>query len=148
MPASGRVASASEIDWLNFWNEIDQLNVWDWNASNLEIAFPEREGAAGCGVPQFFFICASDNKCKLLQASNRYPPNWAQLNTLLMDRINKGAPKTLTQDEIKAAQESLAVFNKAIQDLCETMKITRSELFAGNNSLTFQDLIHAVNKLV
>ncbi len=145
LPQSGRVVCLNETAWSNFWNEIEQLNVWSWNATNLEVAFPEREGAAGCGVPNLYFVCAADNKCTLLQASNRFPPKWGNLNTLLMELFNSNNVVALTQDEINATLERMRVFDKAIQELCESMELSKNELLSQNNADLYQDLLCAIN---
>lgn len=101
MPQKGIVYKPEEHDWDAFWNSIESIGVFSWNDSqDWPLAFPEREGAAGCGVPSLGFVIHSGEKLAVCKgASNRFPPNWNEF-WRCVEKLFEASSELLDQAEL------------------------------------------------
>ena len=117
LPQSGRMVPLTEGDWSEFLKVMDQLDVWNWSPRNLVVAFPEREGAAGCGVPHVQIMLVANGQSVLLQSSNRFPPKWGEFCAAIAKLFAQGTAISLSQAEVGIAQDQLAVFDSWVQNV-------------------------------
>ncbi len=112
MPQSGVVYKPDASRWERFWEEIDELGVFNWNEPQAwAIADPEREGAAACGVSHLRFAIIDDENIAICKgASNRYPPNWIEF-WACVERLFSPEFERINQEELdRVKSEMLAAW--------------------------------------
>lgn len=113
MPQRGISYKLSEQVWDTFWKEIETIGVFNWNdTQDWPVAFPEREGAAGCGVPSLSFVIGVGDKLATCRGvGNRFPPRWSEF-WRSVEKLTVSESEQLDQVEMDNVKEKMAAVRK------------------------------------